>query len=102
MGYHTELNTLLRPPDDFDFDTVTAGKRYTVTLIRERLFPLHIAILLIDKNWNFYGYCAAQNATVSDGKTTIEFEILSVFTEKERTMYRKKFLEAARKTGEVT
>jgi len=40
MGYLTELNTLLRPPKSFEFSSLTEGARYTVTLERERAFPL--------------------------------------------------------------
>lgn len=102
MGYMVELNTMLRPPEGFDFSLLEMGERYTVTLERERSFPLHIAILLIDKKWNFYGYVVAYSALVKDKKTVIEFEMLALFTEEERKLYRDKFIEAGKKTGEVT
>jgi len=101
MGYYVELNTLLRPPSPFDFTTLAIGNKYTVTLERERAFPLHIAILLIDADWNFYGYAVAHSAFLKDKKTTIEFEILTLFTKDEQVTYQKKFIEAARLTGEV-
>ena len=77
------------------------GNRYTVTLERERAFPLHIAVLLIDAEWNFYGYAVAHSATLNDKKTTLQFEVLTLFTKEERLLYKAKFVEAARKTGEV-
>lgn len=47
MGYFTELNTLLRlPKDSIDVSTFAIGKKYTVTKDNERMFPLHIAMLL--------------------------------------------------------
>lgn len=101
MGYFVELNTLLRPPPDFDFQALTIGKKYTVILERERAFPLHIAILLIDNDWNFYGYCVAHSAKVYDKKTTIEFEMITLFTPEEQKLYRRKFIEAGKITGEV-
>jgi hypothetical protein len=101
MGYYVELNTLLRPPTPFDFSDLAVGHKYTVTLERERAFPLHIAILLIDADWNFYGYAVAHSAYLKDKKTTIEFEVLTLFTEEERRIYQKKFIEAGRMTGEV-
>jgi hypothetical protein len=101
MGYYVELNTLLRPPTPFDFSTLAIGSRYTVTLERERAFPLHIAVLLIDADWNFYGYAVAHSATLKDKKTTLEFEILTLFAKDEQLLYKKKFIEAAKKTGEV-
>lgn len=101
MGYYVELNTLLRPPNGFDFSSLSVGAKYTVTLERERAFPLHIAILLIDAEWNFYGYAVAHSALVKNKKTQIEFEVISLFEEKEKKLYRDKFIEAAKKTGEV-
>lgn len=101
MGYYVELNTLLRPPAPFDFTNITLGKKYVVTLERERAFPLHIAILLIDADWNFYGYAVAHSAFLKDKKTTIEFEMLTLFTKEEQALYQKKFIEAGTLTGEV-
>lgn len=101
MGYHVELNTLLRPPADFDFSNIVLNKRYSVTLERERAFPLHIAILLIDQDWNFYGYAVAHKAEVSDKQTSIEFEVITLFTKEEKDLYKAKFIEAGKITGEV-
>jgi hypothetical protein len=101
MGYMVELNTLLRVPLNFNLKTLVVGKKYTITIDRERAFPLHLAILLIDKDWNFYGYCVAHQIIVNNLKTTIEFEVLSLFSPEEKLLYRTKFLEAAKKTGEV-
>ena len=101
MGYHVELNTLLRPPQGFVFATLSTGKKYTVTLERDRAFPLNIAILVIDADWNFYGYAVARKAKVADGRTEVEFEMLTLFSEAEKNIYKKKFIEAAKLTGEV-
>lgn len=101
MGYYVELNTLLRPPSPFDFTSLAIGNKYTVTLERERAFPLHIAILLIDADWNFYGYAVAHSAFLKDKKTTIEFEVLTLFTKEEQAIYQKRFIEAGKRTGEV-
>jgi hypothetical protein len=101
MGYQVELNTLLRPPSDFDFSSLALHQKYTVTLERERSFPLHIALLLIDKDWNFYGYCVAHSAVVKNNKTEIEFEVLTLFSVAERQLYQQKFIEAGKLTGEV-
>ena len=102
MGYYVELNTLLRPPSSFDFKSLVINKRYVVILERERVFPLHIAILLIDKKWNFYGYAVAHSAIVKDKKTQIEFEMISLFKPSEQKLYQQKFIEAGKVTGEVT
>lgn len=96
-----ELNTLLRPPRGFDFSSLIVGKTYQVTLERERAFPLRIALLVIDQDWNFYGYARALSLSVDNGKSTITFEVLTLFSNKEQQLYRNKFLEAARKTNET-
>lgn len=101
MGYYVELNTLLRPPSGFDFKSLILGKKYIVTLERERAFPLHIAILLIDKEWNFYGYAIAHSAVIKDKKTQIEFEMITFFKEEEQQLYQQKFIEAGKISGEV-
>jgi len=101
MGYHLELNTLLRPPSGFDFKSLVLGNKYTVILENERAFPLHIAILLIDKEWNFYGYAVAHSAYVKDKKTQIKFEMITMFKPEEQKLYQQKFIEAGKLTGEV-
>ena len=101
MGYLVELNTLLGLPKGFDTDSLVLGKRYQITKDRERAFPLHIAILVVDGNWNFYGYAVAHSAKIHDQKTDIEFEMLSLFSPAEKQLYKDKFLEAANRTGEV-
>ena len=50
MGYHTEINTLLGLPKDFNPKQLEVGKRYTIVRDRERAFPLHIAILMVTSN----------------------------------------------------
>jgi len=101
MGYMIELNTLLGLPKEFDIATLEIGKRYTITRDRERAYPLHIAVLLIGPDWDFLGYVVARSMKNIDQKCEIEFEVLSLFDEKESRLYKEKFLEAARKTGEV-
>lgn len=101
MGYMVELNTLLGLPKDFDVKNLTVGQSYSIIKDRERAFPLHIAILIVDADWNFYGYAVAQSAVVKGQKTQIEFELLSLFDPEAQKVYKEKFIEAAKKTGEV-
>lgn len=101
MGYHTELNTLLGLPPDFDPASLKISQRYTITRDRERVFPLHIAILMVTYDWQFLGYAVAHSATTHNLQTTIEFEVLSLFNDSEKAIYRAKFLEVAKMTGEV-
>jgi hypothetical protein len=101
MGYMVELNTLLGLPKDFDVKNLTVGQSYSITKDRERAFPLHIAMLIVDAEWNFYGYAMTHSAVIKDQKTQIEFEVLSLFDPGVQKVYKEKFIEAAKKTGEV-
>lgn len=101
MGYLTELNTLLGLPKNFDISTLKIGERYTITKDRERAFPLHIAILIVTSDWNFLGYAVAHSIKNYDQKCDIGFEVILLFTPEEQTLYKTKFLEAAKFTGEV-
>lgn len=101
MGYMVELNTLLGLPKDFDTSSLTVGNKYTIIKDRERAFPLHVAILIVDGDWNFYGYAVAHQIIVKDQKTEITFEVLSLFTSEQKALYKEKFIEAAKMTGEV-
>jgi len=101
MGYMVELNTLLGLPQGFDTATLEVGKKYAVRKDRERAFPLHVAMLVVDSEWNFYGYAVAHEIVVKDKQTQITFEVLSLFNPEEQKLYKTKFLEAAKKTGEI-
>lgn len=96
-----ELNTLLGLPKDFDATTLVVGQKYTIIKDRERAFPLHVAMLIVDGDWNFYGYAVAHQIKVFDQKTEISFEVLSLFTSVEKELYKAKFVEAATKTREI-
>jgi hypothetical protein len=100
MGRMTELNTLLRIPEDVE-KQLEVGKRFNIELPRERIFPLHIAILYINKSWQFLGYAVAHSALIENEKTILNTEILSIFSPEESALYTKIFREAALKTGEI-
>lgn len=101
MGYMVELNTLLGLPKDFDVKILKIGEKYSIFKDRERAFPLHIAMLIVDSEWNFYGYGVAHTVLVKEQQTQINFEVLSLFTSEEQKVYKNRFLEAAKLTGEV-
>jgi hypothetical protein len=101
MGYMTELNTLLGLPKDFDESKLSVGSKHSVVKNRERAFPLHIAILLVTPEWEFLGYVVAHSMKNYADKCEIEFEVLSLFSNNEKKLYKEKFIEAARKTGEI-
>jgi hypothetical protein len=101
MGYLVELNTLLGLPKEFDTKKLAVGKKYTISKDRERAFPLHIAVLIVDGDWNFYGYCRVNSALVKDLKTEFVFEVISLFTKEEQEIYKRNFVEAGIFTGEI-
>lgn len=96
-----ELNTLLGLPKDFDINKLKIGQKHAITKDRERAFPLHIAILMVTSEWDFLGYAVAHSMKNFDKKCEIEFEVISLFSEDEKKLYKEKFLEAAKVTGEV-
>jgi hypothetical protein len=101
MGYMTELNRLIGLPKNFDPLTLEVGKSYTVMKERERSFPLHIAMLLVVSEWNYYGYAVVDSLFSKEGKSILQFIVLSLFNESERALYKQKFVYAAKMTGEI-
>lgn len=101
MGYYVEVNTLVRLPSTIDTSSLKAGMVLTTSRERERIVPLHIALLLIDADWNFYGYCRVNSIEVRNQATIMKVEILSIFRPHERELYKSKFIEAAKVTGEI-
>lgn len=101
MGAMTEINSIVRLPGDFDFSKLKPGVVVNLTLDRERVLPLRIALLYFHTDWNFLGYCRVLSLTQKDGKTNMEVEILTVFTEEEQLIYKTKFVEAGKFTGEA-
>lgn len=100
MGAFTEINTLVRFPGEFDFSTLKKGLIVDLVLDRERVLPLRIAVLYFHTDWNFLGYCRVLELTQKDGKTYLKVEVLTVFSKEEQDMYKAKFVEAGKFTGE--
>ena len=101
MGYITELNTLIGLPQDFDIKQLSVGNRYTIVRDRERTFPLHIAMLMVNSDWDILGYAVVHSMKNFDKKCELQFEVISLFNEEEKKLYKDKFLEAAKVTGEI-
>lgn len=101
MGYYVEVNTLVRLPEETSFSSLEVGQKLTIQRERERIVPLHIALLFIDKDWNFYGYCRVNSIELKEQTTKMEVEILLLFNEEERKLYKEKFIEAGKITEEV-
>ena len=101
MGAMTEINSIVRFPEDFDVSTLKSGLIVDLTLDRERVLPLRIALLYFYTDWNFLGYCRVLSITQKDGKTYLQVEVLTVFTKTEQKIYKEKFVEAGKFTGEA-
>lgn len=100
MGAMTEINSIVRFPGDFDLVSLKNGLLVDLVLDRERVLPLRIALLYFHTDWNFLGYCRVLSLTQKEGKTYLQVEVLTVFTEQEREIYKTKFVEAGKFTGE--
>ena len=101
MGYHIEVNSIVRLSDEVDRNALKVGQKLSITLDRERILPLRIALLFFHGDWNFYGYCRVNQTAIKDQKTYLEMEILTLFNESEKKLYREKFIEAGKFTGEA-
>lgn len=101
MGAFTEINTIVRFPGDFDFASLKQGMIVDLELERERVLPLRIALLYFHTDWNFLGYCRVLSITQKDGKTHLQVEVLTIFTKEEQEIYKTKFVEAGKFTGEA-
>ena len=101
MGAMTEINSLVRFPGDIDFSSLKSGLMVDLTLERERVLPLRIALLYFHTDWNYLGYCRVLSLRQEDGKTYLKVEVLTTFTEEEQKLYKSKFVEAGKFTGEA-
>ncbi len=101
MGAMTEINSIVRFPENFDFSSLKSGLVVELTLERERVLPLRIALPYFHSDWNFLGYCRVLSLAQKEGKTYLKVEVLTVFSEEERMIYKHKFVEAGKFTGEA-
>ncbi len=101
MGAMIEVNSIVRISPDFDMSLLKNGFRTKIELQRERLLPLRIALLYFHSDWNFLGYCRVLSITQTEEKTFAEIEILTVFDEETKRIYKERFVEAGKFTGEA-
>lgn len=101
MGSMTEIDSLVRFPEDFGLSTLKNGLIVDLTLERERVIPLRIALLYFHTDWNFLGYCRVLSITQKEGKTHLQVEVLTVFNKEEQGIYKTKFVAAGKFTGEA-
>ena len=101
MESRIEINSLVILPDRINTNDLAEGQRLQFTRKDERTIPLQTALLMIDQDWNFYGYCRVISLQTTKGQTQVEIEVLILFTKDEVELYKNNFMKAGRMTGEV-
>jgi len=93
MGYHLEINTLLKiPKQAFDLTKIKKGEKYGVIKTGERLYPLNIPVDICDEKYVYFGKVAIRKLTLEKNKTYLEIEILKVFSKQESRIFTKNFI----------
>jgi hypothetical protein len=93
MGYHLEINSLLVVPREvIDLKSLEVGKRYQISKDKERLYPLNIPIEICDDAYQYFGKVAIRKLTLEMGKTSLEIEVLKVFSTEEAKVYTDSFI----------
>jgi hypothetical protein len=93
MGYHLEFNCLLTVPKiNLDLDTIKVGAHYQIVKEKERLYPINIPIEICDSNYRYYGKVAVRKLTLEAGKTSLEIEVLKIFSANESAVYTENFI----------
>lgn len=101
MGWHTEINTMLRlGKNDSARDQLSVGKVFTTTKSNIRIYPIDIAILLLSEDWTILGYCAIRRSEMKGSSMSLDIEVLSLFSEEESKIYTNKMKEALTITKE--
>ena len=75
-----------------DFTDIQPGKTYHIVKEKERLYPLNIPIEICDENYQYYGKVAVRKLTLERDTTTLDIEVLKVFSPEEAAVYTKNFI----------
>ena len=93
MGYHIELNSLLVVPENtLDLSNLEIGKTYRLTKDQERLYPINIPIDVCDKDYRYKGKVVVRKLTLETDVTSLEFEVLKIYSPEEAAMYTANFI----------
>jgi len=93
MGSHLEYNCLLVVPSQtLDLKGIKPGDKLQLVKDKERLYPLNIPIEMCDENHQYYGKVAVRKLTFEAGTTSLEIEVLKVFSADEVAVYTSNFL----------
>jgi hypothetical protein len=94
MGYSIKFNFMLRLSSGFDLGQLQQGARFTYEAQGERLFPLHLSIDVCNSEAEFIGKAAVRKLILEKDKTTIECEMLKMFSAEEAKVYTDTFISA--------
>lgn len=93
MGYHIELNSLLVVPNKLlDLNSMKVGNGYTLPKDGERLYPLNIPLDICDEDYQYYGKIIIRKLILESSKTTVEFELLKIYSAEEAKIYTNNFI----------
>ena len=100
MGWHIEVNTLLRlGNNDPTASQLSVGKTFTTTKSNIRLYLIDIPILILAEDWTVLGYCAIRKNEMVGSKIKIDVEIISIFTDVESEIHTSRLKDALKSTG---
>ncbi len=91
MGYKTEFNWVLKlkPEQGLEEENLKQGAIHSFEKQEERVYPLHTPIFLANKDWKILGKVRVNSVLREENKTSGEYEILKVYSERERCVLTK-------------
>ncbi|MDP2671082.1 MAG: DUF2584 family protein [bacterium] len=93
MGYQLEFNSLLKlNRKELDKKKLRKGLKFKVEKSGERLFPLHKPIEFCDEDYFYLGKLKVNKLTLEKNKTTLEVQVLKVFTQVESKIFSKAYI----------
>ena len=99
MGWHVEINTLLRlGKNDPTISELSVGKTFTTTKSNIRLYLIDIPILILSEDWTVAGYCVIRKVEMIGTNMKINVEIVSVFTKEESKIHTSRLKDALKST----
>lgn len=94
MRFETEFNYILKIREAQGLPaTPKEGETYSFEKTIERIYPLHLPILLCDDDHNVIGKCIILAYTAGNKKTTGKYKIVSLFNEAKKKIFTGDLLE---------
>ncbi len=91
MGYVIEINTILKLPQNFNLKKIKKGGTYRIAKNGEHFIPLKV-IEFCDFNYKYIGKAQILSLTLQKDKTTIDFKVLTIFSDTESEVFSKAFI----------